>query len=186
MLIGNGPGGVLEPNSGRNWSGNPPGLSPEWGSPDRCPLSGRKAEIRDLKAQIESIEVDQLIPVTACWSMARHRPFSRGSVSMKISVRDIRDLLVEAGASSPASRLFEIHRSAMEEMNDSVPLHIRRRSPWNRGQPLAMDVTLSLSQRYIGVSARLEDRPRRNRPSWRRDQRYLIACLGDGRTLSST
>lgn len=64
-----------------------------------------KAEIRNLKAQIEGIEVVQLIPVTACWSMARHRPFSRGSVSMKISVRDIRDLLVEAGRKQPGIAL---------------------------------------------------------------------------------
>jgi len=86
---------------GLNWSGNPPGPGPEWGSPDCCALSGGKAEIRILKAQIEDTEVDRLIPVTACWRMAQRRPFSGGSVSMKIIVRDIRDLLVEADRKRP-------------------------------------------------------------------------------------
>lgn len=69
-------------------------------SPDRCAL-GRKAEIRILKAQIEDTELDQIISVTARWRTAQRRPFSRGSVSMKIRVRDIRDLLVEAGRKQP-------------------------------------------------------------------------------------
>ncbi|MET4608772.1 hypothetical protein ABIB90_008280 [Bradyrhizobium sp. JR4.1] len=38
----------------------------------------------------------------------------------------------------PGIGFVEIHRSAIQETNDSVPLHIRRRSPWHRGQPLAM------------------------------------------------
>jgi hypothetical protein len=56
---------------------------------------GGKAEIRILKAQIEDAQADQIVRVTTCWRTARRRAFSRSSVSRKISVRDIRDLLVE-------------------------------------------------------------------------------------------
>ncbi|MGY4566945.1 hypothetical protein [Bradyrhizobium sp. USDA 3256] len=62
---------------------------------------GEKAEIRILKTRIEDEAADQLIHVTACWRTARRRPFSRSSVTVKISVRDIRDLLVEVDRKQP-------------------------------------------------------------------------------------
>lgn len=65
---------------------------------------GGKAEIGVLKAQIEDLEADQLIRVAAYWRTARRRPFSRSSVSIKISVRDIKDLLVEVERKQP--RMF--------------------------------------------------------------------------------
>ena len=62
---------------------------------------GGKAEIGILKHQIEDASRDQLIRVTAYWRTARRRPFSRSSVSIKIGVQDIKDLLVEVDRKQP-------------------------------------------------------------------------------------
>lgn len=66
----------------------------------------QKAVINLLKVQIEGANSDQLIKVKAYWRTARRRPFSRSMVSMKISVRDIRDLLVEVERKQP--RIFSV------------------------------------------------------------------------------
>jgi hypothetical protein len=44
---------------------------------------------------------DLLIRITVHWSTAQRRAFSRSSISTKISVRDIRDLLVEVDRKQP-------------------------------------------------------------------------------------
>jgi hypothetical protein len=68
---------------------------------------GAKAEIGILKHRVDDdANLDQLIRVTTYWRTARRRAFSRSSVSMKISVRDIRDLLVQVDRKQPQSRIF--------------------------------------------------------------------------------
>jgi len=55
---------------------------------------GEKAEIRILRTTLQGNQADQIIRVTARWRTARRGPFPRSTVSISISVRDIRDLLV--------------------------------------------------------------------------------------------
>lgn len=62
---------------------------------------GGKAQIGILKAQIETAHADQLIRVTVYWRTAQRRAFSRSSISIKIGVQDIRDLLVEVDRKQP-------------------------------------------------------------------------------------
>ncbi|MDH6263815.1 MAG: hypothetical protein EKK33_07505 [Bradyrhizobiaceae bacterium] len=62
---------------------------------------GEKAEIRILKTTLEGNQADQLIRVTVRWRTARRRPFSKSVISIRISVRDIRDLLVEVDRKQP-------------------------------------------------------------------------------------
>lgn len=62
---------------------------------------GEKAEIRILRTTLQGNQADQIIRVTARWRTARRRPFSRSTVSVSISVRDIRDLLVEVDRKQP-------------------------------------------------------------------------------------
>jgi len=65
---------------------------------------GGKAEIGVLKPKLDDAGRDQLIRVRVQWRTARRRLFSRSSVSMKISVRDINDLLIEVDRKQP--RMF--------------------------------------------------------------------------------
>jgi hypothetical protein len=65
---------------------------------------GGKAEIGILKHRLDDANLDQLIRVTTYWRTARRRAFSRSSVSMKISIRDVRDLLIEVDRKQP--RMF--------------------------------------------------------------------------------
>ncbi|UFW46286.1 MULTISPECIES: hypothetical protein [Bradyrhizobium] len=66
---------------------------------------GQKAEIRILRTKLEGNQPDQLICVTVSWRTARRRRFSRSSISIQVSVRDIRDLLVEVGRKQPGVML---------------------------------------------------------------------------------
>lgn len=79
------------------------------GGPSDRPIAvvspGGKAEIRVLKPKLDDdADLGQVIRVTAYWRTARRRPFSRSSVSVKISVRDVEDLLVEVDRKQP--RMF--------------------------------------------------------------------------------
>jgi hypothetical protein len=65
-----------------------------------------KAEIRVLKARVEESSPDQIIRVTAFWRTARRRAFSRSSVTTKIAVQDIKDLMIEVDRKQP--RMFSV------------------------------------------------------------------------------
>ena len=62
---------------------------------------GGKAKIQILKSRIDDSSPDQIIRVTAFWRTARRRAFSRSSVTIKIGVQDIRDLMVEVDRKQP-------------------------------------------------------------------------------------
>ena len=64
---------------------------------------GGKAEIQVLKSHIEDSGPDQIIRVTAFWRTARRRAFSRSSVTIKIAVQDIKDLMIEVDRKQPRS-----------------------------------------------------------------------------------
>jgi hypothetical protein len=65
-----------------------------------------RAEIRVLKARVEESSPDQIIRVTAFWRTARRRAFSRSSVTTKIAVQDIKDLMIEVDRKQP--RMFSV------------------------------------------------------------------------------
>ena len=67
---------------------------------------GVKAEIKVLKPRIEDSSPDQIIRVTAFWRTARRRAFSRSSVTIKIAVQDIKDLMIEVDRKQP--RMFSV------------------------------------------------------------------------------
>ncbi|WP_038976020.1 hypothetical protein [Bradyrhizobium japonicum] len=62
---------------------------------------GEKAKIRILRTKLDDNQLDLLIRVTVSWRTARRRPFSQSSISIRTSVRDIRDLLVEVDRKQP-------------------------------------------------------------------------------------
>ena len=65
---------------------------------------GGKAEIQVRNSRIEDAGPDQIIRVTAHWRTARRRAFSRSSVTIKIGVQDIKDLMIEVDRKQPRIR----------------------------------------------------------------------------------
>jgi hypothetical protein len=65
-----------------------------------------KAEIKVLKSRVEDANPNQIIRVTAFWRSARRRAFSRSSVTTKIAVQDIKDLMIEVDRKQP--RMFSV------------------------------------------------------------------------------
>lgn len=80
------------------------------GSPRDRPIAvlspGSKAEIGVLRPKLDDQSLDQIIRVTAHWRTARRRAFSRSSVSIKIAVQDIKDLMIEVDRKQP--RMFTV------------------------------------------------------------------------------
>jgi hypothetical protein len=65
-----------------------------------------KAEIRVLKSRVEDSRSEQIVRVTAFWRTARRRAFSRSSVTIKIAVQDIKDLMIEVDRKQ--TRIFSV------------------------------------------------------------------------------
>jgi hypothetical protein len=64
------------------------------------------AKIQVLKPRVEDSSPGQIIRVTAFWRTARRRAFSRSSVTIKIAVQDIKDLMIEVDRKQP--RMFSV------------------------------------------------------------------------------
>jgi hypothetical protein len=67
---------------------------------------GGKAEIKVLKPRTEDSSPDRIIRVTAFWRTARRRIFSRSSVTIKIAIQDIKDLMIEVERKQPQLYTF--------------------------------------------------------------------------------
>jgi hypothetical protein len=65
---------------------------------------GGRAEIKMLKSRLEKSTPGQVIRVTAFWRTASRRAFSRSSVTIKIAVQDIMDLMIEVDRKQPRIR----------------------------------------------------------------------------------